>query len=207
MFCIRVADDIELGLLEPRHAPTLAALIDRNRDELGRYLPWARCQTLGDTRTFVAASLQKFAQGDGFEAAVLVNGEMAGMLGLHYIRSPLGGTELGYWLAAAHQGRGVMTRAIAGLLPVLFGAYDLNRVEIRCDPGNRASRRVAERLGFRHEGTLRAVGPDRDGIAADAMVFGLLRDEWDSRVEAGAGQGQASARKRATAPQDEERNA
>lgn len=202
MFCLKVADDIELGLLEPRHAAALTELVDLNREDLGRFLPWARHQTREDTDTFIGASLQKFARGDGFEAAIMVGGEMAGMLGLHAIQRPIGATELGYWLAPAHRGRGVMTSAIEGLLPLLFGAYQLNRVEIRCDPDNHASRRVAERLGFRHEGTLRAVNPRGDGVAGDAMVFGLLRDEWASR--AGNHRGRTSTRTRAMAPQDEE---
>jgi len=39
-------------------------------------------------------------------------------------------------------------------------------------------RRVAERLGFRHEGTLRAVHPAGGSEPADLEVFGLLRSEW-----------------------------
>ena len=37
-----------------------------------------------------------------------------------------------------------------------------HRVEPRCAPGDHASRRVAERLGFTDEGTLREVFPVRD---------------------------------------------
>lgn len=178
MFRLPVADGIELALLEPRHVDLLAGLIDRERGHLSEFLPWAAGQTKDDTRRFVERSLQKFAAGDGFEAGVLVGGELGGMLGLHYLDRAVGSTELGYWLARGLRGQGVMTRAIGGLLPLLYEGYGLNRVEIRCHPDNLKSRRVAERLGFRYEGTLRAVHAGAAGHPTDAMVFGMLRAEW-----------------------------
>lgn len=62
--------------------------------------------------------------------------------------------EIGYWLRADARGRGVTTRAL-----VLALAYALDdgaaRVQLRADPENAASCRVAEKAGFRLEGELR----------------------------------------------------
>jgi [ribosomal protein S5]-alanine N-acetyltransferase len=52
----------------------------------------------------------------------------------------------------------------------------LHRVEADIDPRNRASLRLVEALGFRHEGTLRAryhVG----GEIQDSAIYGLLADD------------------------------
>jgi len=62
-------------------------------------------------------------------------------------------------------------------------AFDLlgaHRVEIRTDPRNQRARRVAERLGFALEGHLRhcAVGPD--GLPADRLVYGFIREDYAS---------------------------
>lgn len=178
MFRLPLADDLELALLEERHAPELAALVARNREHLGRFLPWAWETDEAATAAFLRGALEKFARGNGFEAGIRLHGELVGMLGLHYLDRTVGATEMGYWLARTASGRGVMTRAAAGLLRVLFEQLGLNRVEIRCRPDNLPSRRVAERLGFRHEGTLRAVHPGGGEEPADLEVFGLLRAEW-----------------------------
>lgn len=199
MFTLPVAQGVALALLETRHVEALARLIDDNRARLSAFLPWARDNDLEATRRFVADSLQKFAHGNGFDAGLVVDGELAGVLSLHYINHVVGRTELGYWLAARFEGRGVMTRAVRGLLPLLFEEYRLNRIEIRCHPENVRSRAVAERLGFRYEGTLRAMHAGGDGEPADAMVYGLLRDDWEqgdraaSSAECGAPVGESSS--------------
>jgi len=179
MFRLRLADDIELALLEERHAEELYALVDANRAELERFLPWAKGATLEDERAFLRASLERFARGGGFDGGLRIEGALAGALGVFNVRRDVGRAELGYWLDARYRGRGLMTRAVAGLARVMFEEQGFNRIEIRCERENLRSRAVAERLGFLHEGTLRAVHPAAGGRAADLEVFGLLRPEWE----------------------------
>ena len=40
MFRLKIDDDLELQLLEERHAEELFALTDENRDYLREWLPW-----------------------------------------------------------------------------------------------------------------------------------------------------------------------
>ena len=54
------------------------------------------------------------------------------------------------------------------------------RVEWRCNAGDEASRRGADRLGFRHEGTLRQHRVSRDHNR-DTACFSLLDREWPER--------------------------
>ena len=63
------------------------------------------------------------------------------------------------------------------MLDWAFVERGMHRVEWRCAPGNHASRRVAERLGFTHEGTLREVFPVREE-RQDLEVWALLAREW-----------------------------
>jgi RimJ/RimL family protein N-acetyltransferase len=67
-------------------------------------------------------------------------------------RRPDGRYELGYGVAPAHQGQGIMTRALASLLPLLAtqGHHGLT-VETGVD--NPASQRVLEKNGFVKTGT------------------------------------------------------
>ena len=88
--------------------------------------------------------------------------------------------EVGFMLGRAHWGRGFAQEAVRAVLRFAFEAMDLHRVEADTHPGNAASLRLLERLGFRREGLLR----QRfliDGSASDSEIFGLLQEEWRGR--------------------------
>ncbi len=63
--------------------------------------------------------------------------------------------EIGYWLRADGRGRGATTRAVLLLTRWVVGE-GAARVQLRAAVENVASRRVAEKAGFRLEGVLRA---------------------------------------------------
>ena len=89
--------------------------------------------------------------------------------------------DFSWAFARAEWGRGYATEAASALRDWGFEACALEKLAARLDPRNVASRRVAEKLGMRIEGTLRGERPDRDGGRADELVFGLLRSEWEPR--------------------------
>ncbi len=70
-----------------------------------------------------------------------------------------------------------MTAAVAALVDDGFDRYRLVRVEIRADVENRASRAVAERLGFQLEGVLRQSYRVLDERYSDDAVYSLLASE------------------------------
>jgi len=82
--------------------------------------------------------------------------------------------SLGYCLTEAAWGQGYATEAARALLDWAFAALDLNRVQAETDTRNLASARVLEKVGFRHEGTLRE-DCIVNGEVSDSWVFGLLR--------------------------------
>jgi len=56
--------------------------------------------------------------------------------------------SIAYVLGVAHQGRGYAREAVASMLSHLFAAYELPRVQAEIHFDNRASSRLALRLGF-----------------------------------------------------------
>ena len=66
--------------------------------------------------------------------------------------------ELSYFLRASARGRGLATRAVLLAADWGFREHGLMRVFLRADPANAASAALAERAGFRYEGTERRVG-------------------------------------------------
>jgi RimJ/RimL family protein N-acetyltransferase len=78
-----------------------------------------------------------------------------------------GVTEIGYWAATEARGHGYLTEATEALARWTLAEVGLHRVELRIATGNAASRRVAQKAGFRAEGVARSAGyvhgPGRPG--------------------------------------------
>lgn len=84
--------------------------------------------------------------------------------------------EIGYGLHPGARGQGIMTAACRLALRWAFVDRGLECVRWTAYAGNDASRRVADALGFRFEGTLRAFHQHR-GTPVDCWVGSLHRDD------------------------------
>lgn len=177
---LRVDDEIELRLLEKRHAPDVFALTDENREHLRPWLPWVDgTRSVQDTIAFIERSIEQARKNNGFQAGIWYRGQLAGVIGNHFIDWPNKKTVLGYWLGAPFQGRGIMTRACHALVTYAFKNLELNRVEIQAATENVRSQRVPERLGFAREGVLREAEWVGNRFV-DHVVYGLIRKDWDN---------------------------
>jgi [ribosomal protein S5]-alanine N-acetyltransferase len=78
----------------------------------------------------------------------------------------------------AERGGGIGRRALALFLRHLFEEEHAHRVQLTTDVDNVAMRRVAERLGFVCEGTLRGFMPSRNG-PRDYLMFGMTRHDFE----------------------------
>lgn len=83
---------------------------------------------------------------------------------------------LGYWMGARHAGKGHMSEAVRGALRFAFQDLALHRVEAACLPSNEPSRRLLERVGFRHEGLARSY-LRINGAWADHLLYAVLASD------------------------------
>ncbi len=167
----------------------LASLHERNRDHLRPSMPWADDSV--DEDAVVARILRFhgcFARGEDYIYAILHEGQVIGGTGLHPRVGPRA-LEIGYWIDAPHEGRGLISETTRALTRVAFRVHAVDRVEIRMDPGNVRSATVPARLGFLHEVTLprRFEGPaglrdqmvwTRYAVGADTLE-GPALEAWD----------------------------
>lgn len=124
-----------------------------------------------DAETFVGpVAARTWAEG-GALFAVEVDGGLAGSMGLLHLRDGLGG--VGYWTAPGARGRGWTAEALRVLSRWAIAERGATRLEAVIEPANTGSRRVAERAGFREEGTLRARLLHR-GRRVDVVLYSLL---------------------------------
>jgi ribosomal-protein-serine acetyltransferase len=173
--------DLGAGLV--LHATTIAdadeafAVVDAERDRLRDWLPWVDGTGSVDVeREFLASVEAGNTVGTAVGLTLRVDGGFAGLLGLR-IDGMHDSVEVGYWLASAYLGRGLITRSVAASIDLAFGPLGLHRFQLRAATGNRRSRAVAERLGMTHEGTLRDAELLADGYV-DLELYSLLSTEW-----------------------------
>ena len=81
--------------------------------------------------------------------------------------------EIGYELHPEFWGRGLMTEALRAVAAYGHQVFQLNRLEAWTLPGNGASDRVLEKVGFQHEGTLRQKARFK-GAFHDFRMFGRI---------------------------------
>jgi len=116
--------------------------------------------------------------------AVTLDGEMIGTVNLTFEAAGRIGS-LGYGIHKRMWGQGFAREAITAVLDRAFAAETFSRVRAHTKPLNERSVGLLRRLRFTHEGTLRANQLQGGTELVDEAVFGLLRDEWGSDIEAG----------------------
>lgn len=181
MFSIHIDEELQLALLETRHAERIFELTDKSRDYLKEWLPWVDfTKTVADSKKFINMSRKRYIDNNGFDLAIVYNKEIVGLIGLHFIDWGNKRTSIGYWLGEGYQGKGIMTRATEALTTYCFEELGMNRIEIRVVPQNAKSRAIPERLGYQIEGTVREY-ECLNGQFFDHHIYGMLKTEWRNR--------------------------
>jgi [ribosomal protein S5]-alanine N-acetyltransferase len=116
--------------------------------------------------------------GSGFGFGIFVNGRVAGEINLSSIqRGPFQNAYVGYWIDEALAGQGYMPEAVVVLLRFAFEELALHRVQIAIIPRNVSSRRVAEKLELREEGTAERY-LEINGVWEDHVRYAMTAEEW-----------------------------
>ncbi len=105
-----------------------------------------------DTADALRPLAEHGAEGDDGGWLIVVDGQVIGDCGWRGGPDPDGDAELGYGLSDRYRGQGLGTRAVAVMADWCAGQPGVARLTAEVLPGNLASRRLLERLGFREEG-------------------------------------------------------
>ncbi len=102
-------------------------------------------------------------------------------LGEDELRYQADSLSLDYALAEPYANQGYMTEALERVIRHAFEDLGLELLSARVFAPNVASRRVLEKLGFTHEGTLRHAVMAQSGVIYDDTLYSLLREEYRAR--------------------------
>jgi ribosomal-protein-alanine N-acetyltransferase len=119
--------------------------------------------------------------GTGYGFGIFVSGELAGEINLSGVqRGPFQNAYVGYWIDRAKAGQGYVPEAFVVAARFAFEDLGLHRLQVAIIPRNRASRRVAEKLGLRDEGVaLRYLAIN--GAWEDHIRYAITAEEWHER--------------------------
>ena len=160
-------------------ADALAAY--RSDAEVARYQDWQCPYPVSEARSFIA-SLHDLAPGTPgtwfqFAVGLASSGALIGDVAIRTSRADARQAELGFTLAAAHQGHGYATEAVRTVVQYAFAKLAMHRVFSRTDARNLRAQRLLERLGFRREGELRESTWFKGAWATD-LLYAQLESEW-----------------------------
>lgn len=179
MVSILIDDELLLRSFQPEDGAELFRAVDESRPHLRPWLNWVDPTTKPEHSVqFIHQSLQQLNNQEAIALGIFSRQHIIGSIGMHNWDHTLRKAQLGYWIDAEHEGRGIVQRCMQRFIKFLFEKTDLNKLEIHFVPTNKRSAVVAERLGFKTEGILRQ-SILRNGMLEDIVVTGLLKSEWN----------------------------
>jgi RimJ/RimL family protein N-acetyltransferase len=174
---------LEIRCYEPADAQTLLDAMAAGTAHLSPWLPWASFEptTVDEKVALLRTFRAKFDLDQDFIFGAFDRASDApsllGGTGIHLRIGPAAG-EIGYWVRAGEEGKGLATEMAAAMTRVGFELRGFQRMAIHCDAKNVRSAAVPPKLGYHFEGTLRAGADHGEGPRGDLSVYGMPRAEY-----------------------------
>ncbi|MEU6776586.1 GNAT family N-acetyltransferase [Streptomyces sp. NPDC046759] len=142
-----------------------ADVVKAFRDPAIRHWHIFSVETVHEAREWIATRQRIWRSETGANWAVTRrhDAELIGRVGLRTANLRTGEAEVTYWVLPEARGRGIATAALRELTRWAFEDIGLHRLALAHSTANEASCRVAQKAGFRFEGTQRSKVLHSDG--------------------------------------------
>ena len=176
---------ITLKSYSPEDADALYEAARESIEELSPWMPWCHPDyAIEESREWLASRADVWEAGAeyNFKITDAQTGRYLGGVALNQIDKGNRAANLGYWVRTSATGRNAATRAARLIARFGFEELKLVRIEIVAAVENRASRRVAEKVGAVREAVMRKALL-LHGVAHDAVLTSLVEEDMKSRDE------------------------
>lgn len=165
-----------LWLRWPRIADAAGFALLLNDPEATRYTTLPRPYRSQDAEDFIHFARAANAAGESLYLVIALKPEPNTPIGVISAEGAQsrGASRLGFWLGRPYWGRGLMSEAASAFVDLVFKITSLERIVSAATPGNTASLRLQERLGFIQTGRAEIDQP-ATGKALEVIATELKR--------------------------------
>lgn len=178
---LQVDEEIKLLALRPQDAEPLYELVDSNRAYLEAWLPWAwQMQQMQDIKQFIKQLRFRDVYSGRWVFGIWHQNNLVGLIDFNEGDKTQSKVGVGYWIAKAYQGKGIVSRAVQRWVDYVFESETVKKVHIKCASTNERSQAVARRMGFE----LAYIEPPVEvlpGQHQSLKVFSMTAKEWQAR--------------------------
>lgn len=150
----------------------------RSNPETMKYVPRPLAKTHQDSYDFIKILDECIEQNTAINWGITYNDDdqLLGMICLLRMQPENFRTEVGYILAPAHHGKGIVQEALTAVIRYAFDTLKFHSVEALIDPANKASENVLLRQGFVKEAHFKE-NFFYDGQFLDSVIYSLINSK------------------------------
>lgn len=171
---------INIRLITKDDAIAFYELIEKNRERLTMYFPKTlkHIRDLDSTKLFIDLKINESSKKEGYWFLVISEegNQMIGSLVIKDLDLTVPKCELAYFIDGAFEGKGITSKATQWLIDHCFNELGMEKIILRINPDNEASRRVALKNGFTREGYMKKEYRNGYGELTDVEHYGLARN-------------------------------
>jgi len=146
-----------------------------------KYMQSNLLETADGARVLIAKWSKLLNDNEGIRWGVFLKSDptkLVGTIALQYWNKSSHSIELGADLLKDFWGRGLAFEFTKPAIAFAFNQLNINRLELRCNPRNTASSKIAAKFGMTYEGTLREYVYIPNKGYDDESVYSILKREY-----------------------------
>ncbi len=173
-------DHYTIRLIGPDDLEGYFNLVNNNRNRLEDFFAGTVKYTanLESTRDYLAKIVEQQRDRTHYSFVVVddLTSTIIGSAQVKNIDWSIPKAEIGYYVDRAYEGRGIVSRATGMVIDFSLNELKMSKLLIRAHQANIASRKVAEKNGFRLEGIITRDYKTTRGEVVDLMYYGLVNE-------------------------------
>ncbi|AIQ56242.1 GNAT family N-acetyltransferase [Paenibacillus borealis] len=178
-FPVLRSDELVLNRIEETHLDELFDIY--SNDRVFEYCGIIPKHNKATVSNMIGHFERDYAKRSRIKWGIFTSGEEGRLLGIIEacdFNQKVNMVTIGYFLAEAHWGRGIASRAVEILTEFLFGQVNVNRVQAEVMLMNEPSKKVLLKNGFIKEGMLRQAALWSGKGIVDLEIYSMLREDY-----------------------------